>query len=97
MNQTDKLATALGSVLDNEKQIEDSKAKVLTLESKRNSVLSEAVRVMKCSGKDQVFFRGTIFTLETDPNLAKHNNDVLDISVFEGFVLGENGKDGTNG
>lgn len=95
MNQTDKLTIALGSVLDNDQDIKDSKAKVLALESKRDSVLSEAVRVMKCSGKDQVFFRGTIFTLETDPKEDEGNNDVLDISVFEGLVLG-NGKDGTN-
>jgi hypothetical protein len=91
MNHTDKLANALEAVLDNDQQIEVAQAHLLELETKSENVLAEAIRVIKSSGKEQVLFRGTIFKLGTDPAEDSGHNDTLDVSPFDGVIIGEDG------
>lgn len=87
MDQTAKLVNALGSVLDNGQQIIDSRAKVLELEKRHRGFLTEAIRVMKSSGKDQILYKGKIFKLGTDPKEDTGNNDFLEVSTFAGHIL----------
>lgn len=87
MDQTAKLVNALGSVLDNGQQIIDSRAKVLELEKRHQGFLTEAIRVMKSSGKNQILYKGKIFKLETDPKEDTGNNDFLEVSTFAGHIL----------
>lgn len=87
MDQTAKLVNALGSVLDNGQQIIDSRAKVLELEKRHQGFLTEAIRVMKSSGKNQILYKGKIFKLGTDPKEDTGNNDFLEVSTFAGHIL----------
>lgn len=94
MNQTAKLANALGAVLDNDQQIKVAQAHLLELETKSENVMAEAIRVIKSSGKDQILFKGTIFKLGTDPaedTGNTGNNDTLDVFPFDGVIIGEDG------